>query len=104
MLYVRELDQHVAKSRRVGSEPEPEPEPEPADDLTSFHSKTLKKSIRHFNQTANFGDAERKKVYLKSLETEILKHFETVFALNEAKILNLFHRAKEVYGDIMDTR
>ena len=80
------------------------PEPEPADDLKTFHSKTLNNCINHFNKIANFGDAEKRKSYLTSLNSEIIKHFQTVSALNEANIVNVFHRAKDVYGEWMDLR
>ena len=36
------------------------------------------------------------------MNNEMLKHFEEVKALNEARILNCFHRAKDSYGTDMD--
>ena len=54
-----------------------------------------------FCESAKFGDERKRKSFEATLEDDISKHFATIERLNHSKILNYFHRARDVYTEGM---
>ena len=54
-----------------------------------------------FSDSAKFGDERKRKSFAATLEDDISKHFATIEKLNHSKILNYFHRARDLYAEGM---
>ena len=53
---------------------------------------------------SQFGDMEKRNLVEKTLNCDIKKIFGSVKNLNDSKILNLYHKAKDSYEISFDTR
>jgi len=94
-LYAQILDEMLPKDREL---------PVTDEQLKKVHTNASTKSVLAFKDSAKFGDMEKRNQVEKTLISDIKKIFGSVKNLNDSKILNLYHKAKDSYEISFDTR